>query len=97
VLRPGAAPRRILCDLAPLAPERVPLSEAPGRVLVEARLAPAHLRGVGAWTADGYALQAADAADAGPRPPIAVEAYTGHPAPAQADAGLTEPACSACR
>ncbi|HTN52651.1 MAG TPA: gephyrin-like molybdotransferase Glp [Anaeromyxobacter sp.] len=83
MLAPAQAVRRILStlsDVAPLPGERVPLSEALGRVVAEPVRAPADLPAFDASTMDGYALRAADAPRSGTRLPIAFEVLAGHPA-----------------
>jgi molybdopterin molybdotransferase len=82
VLTPDAARARILAaiaDLAPLPPERVPLSAALGRALAEDLAAARDLPGFDASTMDGYALRAADAPAAGASLRVAFEVFAGAP------------------
>lgn len=84
MLTPDAARARILAalaDLAPLFAERVPLSNALGRVLAEDLAAAHDLPGFDASTMDGYALRAADAPGAGARLPVLFEVFAGRAAP----------------
>ncbi len=90
VLTPAAARARILAalsDVAPLAPERVPLAGALGRALAEDLTAARDVPAFDAATMDGYALRAADAPRAGARLPIAFEVFAGQPAPGPLPAG----------
>lgn len=90
VLDPVAARRRILAqlaDVAPLAAERVPLRAALGRALAEDLRADGAVPAFDASTMDGYALRAADAPRPGTRLPVAFEVFAGRPAAGPLPAG----------
>ena len=80
MLSPTQALERILAaldDVAPLPPERVPLSEALGRALAEDVRAGMALRPFDNSQMDGYALRAVDASCAGARLRVAFEVFAG--------------------
>jgi molybdopterin molybdotransferase len=90
VLTPAAARARILAalsDVAPLAPERVPLAGALGRALAEDLVAARDVPAFDAATMDGYALRAGDAPRPGAKLPVAFEVFAGRPAPGPLPAG----------
>lgn len=64
------ASARILADIEPLPTERVPLRTALGRILARDVLAPVSLPPWDNSSMDGYAVRAADVADARPEAPV---------------------------
>lgn len=75
---------RILRDLKPLPPERIPLGVALGRVLAEDMRAPFDLPPFANSAMDGYAVRAADTASASDRGPVRLPVVGDIPAGAQA-------------
>ena len=84
MLEPDEALARILAalaDVAPLAPERVPVDASLGRALAEDVTSPRALPPFDSSQMDGYALRAADAAAPGARLRVAFEVFAGSPPP----------------
>jgi molybdopterin molybdotransferase len=65
-----AAIQRILDSIPPAAPERVPLADAHGRILLEKLLSPVDLPAFDNSAMDGYAVRAADLASAAADSPV---------------------------
>ncbi|HTP51540.1 MAG TPA: gephyrin-like molybdotransferase Glp [Anaeromyxobacteraceae bacterium] len=70
---------RTVAEVAPLPPERVPLSLSLGRALAEEVRAERALPPFHASRMDGYALRASDARRPGARLPVALEVFAGDP------------------
>jgi molybdopterin molybdotransferase len=81
----------VLADLRPLGAEPVELRAALGRVIAQAATVPADIPPFDNSAMDGYAVRAADAADAGPHAPVELElvgeSRAGHPAPPRLGSG----------
>jgi molybdopterin molybdotransferase len=78
---------RVLADLSPLAPERVSLEQAVGRVLAEELRAPAPQPPFDYSAMDGYAVRSADVSAAGTTLPLGGESRTGRGPPEALVAG----------